>query len=237
MQRVKKTIQNLLWYCFKLKLVRGMSSFELQKVLDLKYGHSLSRITGRPVDANGRPIPWFTYPAIEFISQFSLSEKTIFEWGSGNSSLFFQKRAEKITSIEVDLAWYEYLSPSIDDNNLLLHVKEEHFVDTIDNFKERYDIIIIDSIYRFQCCEKAIKYLKADGVIIFDNSDWHPKSCDFLRKNGFLQIDMHGFGPINNYTWTTSIFFSTCSNFPTLIGRQPMYSLASLNQITDGEHV
>ena len=39
------------------------------------------------VNENNEPIPWFTYPSIQYLDQLDLSEKTIFEWGSGNSSL------------------------------------------------------------------------------------------------------------------------------------------------------
>ena len=33
------------------------------------------------VDRDGNPLPWYTYPAIEYLSQFDYGEKTIFEDG------------------------------------------------------------------------------------------------------------------------------------------------------------
>lgn len=45
------------------------------------------------------------------------------------------------------------------------------------------------------------------GMIIFDNSDWYPRSIEFLRNNlNWIEVDFHGFGPINDYSWTTTIF-------------------------------
>jgi hypothetical protein len=45
------------------------------------------------------------------------------------------------------------------------------------------------------------------GLLIFENSDWYPKTITRLNKQlKWLQVDFAGFGPINNYTWTTSIF-------------------------------
>ena len=32
------------------------------------------------VDKDGNPIPWYTYPAIEYLSQFDYSDKKIFEF-------------------------------------------------------------------------------------------------------------------------------------------------------------
>jgi hypothetical protein len=45
-------------------------------------------------------------------------------------------------------------------------------------------------------------------MIIFDNTDWYPNSTRLIREKGFHQVDFNGFGPINNYCWTTSIFFN-----------------------------
>ena len=59
---------------------------------------------------------------------------------------------------------------------------------------------------RVRCCEQAIAKLKDGAILILDNSDWYPKLCQSLRDSGFVQIDFHGHGPINPYTWSTSFF-------------------------------
>ena len=51
------------------------------------------------VDKDNNPIPWYTYPAIEYLSQFDYSNKEIFEYGCGYSSMFWANRAKKVTSI------------------------------------------------------------------------------------------------------------------------------------------
>ena len=35
------------------------------------------------LDKEGNPIPWYTYPAIEYLSQFDYQDKKIFEFGCG----------------------------------------------------------------------------------------------------------------------------------------------------------
>ena len=52
------------------------------------------------LDRDGNPIPWYTYPAIEYLSQFDYSQKKIFEFGTGYSSMYWAKRAQKVISIE-----------------------------------------------------------------------------------------------------------------------------------------
>ena len=58
------------------------------------------------IDKDGNPIPWYTYPAIEYLSQFDYSQKEIFEFGCGYSSMFWANRAKKVTSIEDNINWF-----------------------------------------------------------------------------------------------------------------------------------
>ncbi len=39
-----------------------------------------------------------------------------------------------------------------------------------------------------------------------DNTDWYPNTGRDLRAAGFWQVDFSGFGPVNDFTWTTSVF-------------------------------
>src|SRR5262245_31531933 len=85
------------------------SSFRAAKILWFSYGHLKSVRAGRSVDAAGRPIPWYTYPAIEYLRQLDLSEKTVFEYGSGNSTLFWAECAARVVTVEDDERWSERL--------------------------------------------------------------------------------------------------------------------------------
>ena len=87
------------------------------QIYEKEWGHGRSRHSRRPVDSNGAPLPWFTYPAIEYIQQLDLSDRVIFEWGSGNSSLFFADRVKQITSVESNREWFETISKEKKDNH------------------------------------------------------------------------------------------------------------------------
>lgn len=174
------------------------------------------------VNKAGEPIPWYTYPAIEFLEQFNIKEKTVFEWGCGNSSLYFSKRVKNITSIEHDADWYQKVAAKLQPNQQLVHEPLEKYPGGIRNFTEKYDIIIVDGQRRFDCVKECQDFLKDDGMIILDNSDWFYVSAAYLKeKLGLIQVDFHGFGPINDYTWTTSIFFTRKFTFPVKNNRQP----------------
>lgn len=186
----------------------GKAAKNLQ-ILLYQQGQLNSFKEGRPVDSQGAPIPWITYPALEFLSQFDYAGANIFEFGSGNSTLFWAGRARNVVSIETDKSWFETLNRDKPSNVQLFHVEDaEQFTESILMINHAFDVIVIDSLkYRYGATINAIKKMTTGGIVIFDNSDWYPNSCRLLREAGLLQIDFHGFGPVNGYTWTTSIFF------------------------------
>lgn len=208
-----------------IKLIKGESEFPFHPfvtIMDNLYGHEQTVVKQIPVDKNGNPIPWFTYPAIDYLEQLDLSSCSVFEWGAGYSSLYFLNRVSKVTSVESSLAWYnkmkEYNNPA---HTLLYHAEDTPgYWESIQMSGETYDVIVIDGVNRDKCIDIAPQFLREGGIIIFDNSDRDPQLCEKLRSAGFNQIDMHGFGPINYYTWTTSLFFTMLSFKPK--GNQPV---------------
>ena len=179
------------------------------KILSQDFGQFKSMRLKQCVDARGNPIPWYTYPAIEYIKQLDLSDKCVFEYGSGNSTLFWSSRCKKLTSVEHDEHWYQQIRNRLPDNvNYHLEQDIQNYVDLINNVDQKFDIIIIDGAHRLNCAEAALLNLKPSGFIILDNSDWMTKASQVLREANLIEVDMSGFGPINNYTWTTSFYFS-----------------------------
>lgn len=72
---------------------------------------------------------------------------------------------------------------------------------------KEFHVIIIAGKYRHECSKNAVKCLSEGGFIILDNSYWYPKTVGILREHGLIQTDFSGFSPVNDYTWTTSLFF------------------------------
>jgi hypothetical protein len=178
------------------------------QLLELKYGHYKSYKSKQSIGNNDQPIPWFTYPSIEYLDQFDFSNKIMLEWGSGNSSLWFCERVKKLFSIEHDKSWFEQVVSNRRANHEINHATDAAYVDQAHRLNQLFDIILIDGIQRSECSDAAIQLLKPDGFIILDNSDRYPDISQKLRDKGFIQVDFHGFGPINEYTWTTSLLLS-----------------------------
>ncbi|HPF12454.1 MAG TPA: hypothetical protein PKW08_13690 [Flavobacteriaceae bacterium] len=176
------------------------------KVLKINYGHEQTVLSKTSIDADGNHLPWFTYPSIEYLNQIDFSSKVMLEWGSGNSSKYFSQRVKEIYSIEHHTEWYEIVKSFQLPNQKLFLVEDDYATLPI-TFKKHFDIILIDGTKRHDCANASFNLLAPGGLIILDNSDRYPDISKQFRDQGFIEVDFHGFGPINEYTWTTSLFF------------------------------
>lgn len=181
------------------------------------------------INKDGHPIPWFSYPAIDFLSQLDISGKDVFEWGCGFSTLYWGARARSVFSVESNLKWIGKIEPRLPANCKIIHttLDIEDYAGKISQFQQ-FDIIIIDGYThtRTTCCEKALQHLKPGGIIILDNSDRCLKSAAILRNAGLIQSDFTGFAPLGAHAQTTTVFFSRDYNFQPLLGYQPHKSVA-----------
>ncbi len=188
------------------------------------------------VDKDGNSIPWYTYPAIEYLSQFDYSTLKIFEFGCGYSSAFWAERALKVVSIEDKTEWFEKWKSEFKYENLDIRWRDEGegYDAAIFEDKEKYDVIVIDGKRRKECAEAAVKALNTGGMIILDDSDRintseeYVQAIKILRAANLLQVDFYGFCPMNCYTKTTSLFFSREWNFASKNKIQPINGWGNL---------
>jgi len=196
------------------------------KILAIDFGQWRTIKEKSCIDREGNFIPWYTYPAIEFLKQFDFSEKSVFEWGSGNSSFFWSIRTKEVISVEDDKKWFDLINNNkLDNQKVILHERKDDYINSILDENKNFDIIIIDGKYRYESSKNAIKCIGKNGLIILDNSDWHPKIVKMLKNHNLIQIDFNGFGPINGYTWTTSIFLRRNFNFKVKYQLKPIGDL------------
>lgn len=191
------------------------------KILGDEYALKKSMIENSCVDKFGNPIPWYTYPAIEYIKQLDFSDKRVFEFGSGNSSLYWASIAKSIVSVEDDKKWFNSILKFKKSNMKMLYKKRgEEYYNSILKEKGTFDVIVVDGNYdREKCCKNALKKLANNGLIILDNTDWasdlkmFADSVKILKEANLIQVDFCGFSPINFYALSTSLFFTRSFDF------------------------
>ncbi len=203
-------------------------------ILSVEFGQYRSIRDLESVDANGQPVPWFCYPAIEYIRQLDLSDKLLFEWGSGNSTRFWAQKCHRVVSVENDEAWHQKMKPLLPANVAYQLVQDlSLYPKAIHEYEEDFDIIVVDGRCRQECVIEALKKLKDDGMVILDNSERYGQTSAMLRAADLIEVDMAGFGPINNYTTTTSFYFRRNIRLKPLHDRQPMFAIGNCQDILD----
>ncbi len=205
------------------------------RILSIDFGQYKTIRDWECIDRDEAPIPWYTYPALEYIKQLDFSEKTLFEHGSGNFTLFWAQRCKQLVSVEDNRKWYDKVRLKLPDA-VAYHLCEEQdaYITSIARHPDKFDLIIVDGSHRYDCAKAAIRHVKEDGLIILDNSDWFEKTSALLRASDFIEVDMAGFGPINGYTWTTSFYFTRNVSLKPAHPRQPMHGVGSLPHSEEG---
>ena len=178
------------------------------RTLLLKRGLLRTQRENASVTADGEPVPWITFPARDYLSQLDFSKASVLEYGGGLSSLWWARRAAHVTTVESDAQWADAVRGKAPENlHLIGPVSLEDYARAPLAEGRVFQVIVVDGKQRKKCAEAALPHLDPEGLLLLDNSDWHPGICAWLRERGMLEVDFHGFGPINDYTWTTSVFF------------------------------
>ena len=150
----------------------------------------------RAVDKKGDPIPWYTYPAIDFLSQRDYRDKSILEFGSGQSTLWWAARAKFVLSMEEDPRWFTETSARVPSNVEIYQVAPE--IEDIEKLVQsrgiKFDVIIIDGGPRRKLVALSFKYLAPQGVIILDNAEGYG-FYEEIKSRECRRIDFFGFAP------------------------------------------
>ena len=176
--------------------------------------------TKQAVDKKGNPIPWCTYPFIKFIEPRLNNNLKIFEFGCGNSTLWYASKVKTITSVEHDREWYELVKKSLPENAKIIYKELKYggaYSKSIFENSDKFNIVIVDGRDRVNCAENAVEALTSDGVIVFDNTErpQYSPALEYLHNKGFKQLDFHGLSPVTAHNNLTSIFYrkDNCLNF------------------------
>lgn len=162
-----------------------------------------------PVDADDQPLPWYSYPAIKFLEKRIQPEWHIFEYGCGNSSIWWSKRVARVLSCEHDKEWHERVTKILPDNATCVYKGASSYAEAASEQTEKFDVVIIDGIERVECARHAAKAVKDGGVIIWDNADRldYAEGYEFLIGLGFKRLGFEGLGPIVMIPTETAIFY------------------------------
>lgn len=201
----------------KQRLLAVLSGTELLATYSLrKYGYLVqagwfeSWRTKRPIDREGKPIPWITYPCLAFLRSRVTPQMEVFEFGCGYSTLWWADRVSKVVCCEHDAEWYANMKNQIGTNvHLEFRQLGPDYAALIEQFPCRFHIVVVDGRDRVSCIRHSVGSLAPDGVLLLDNSErpQYLPGIEFLIHHGFRRLDFEGPGPIVTDRWTTTIFY------------------------------
>jgi len=181
--------------------------------------------------------PWITFPAMRWLASYLRPSMSVFEWGSGGSTLFFARRVARVVSVEYDAVWCEavaarlraqglgnalvqLLPPEPGNDGALYRSSAVEFVgmsfrryvhSVLDYPDGSFDVILVDGRARLGCLVTALPKLKDDGVLILDNSEREDaaEACALLTGPAWTVRHFTGPGPHSAWPvfWRTTAFF------------------------------
>lgn len=166
---------------------------------------------GRVVAADGSPLPWTTYPFIEFIGPRLRPEWHVFEYGAGASTLFYARRVATVTAVEHDAAFAAGLRPQLPGNATLLERARgtPEYIEAVAELATPPEIVSVDGRDRVRCVAAAYTRLARGGVLVLDDTDRakYAPAGQQLAAAGFRRLDFWGFAPGLAERRCTTVFY------------------------------
>ena len=128
------------------------------------------------------------HPAVcpEAVSHFDALVRPsfrVFEFGSGNSTLWFAKRVRSIISVESREAWHHLLVQravelGLENLTILLRPVERDSLESATRYarsileypEEHFQLIFVDGLVRIQCVENAFSRVSDGGYVVVDEA-------------------------------------------------------------------
>jgi hypothetical protein len=164
-----------------------------------------------PVDQGGEPIPWYTYALTAFLEERCPPGLRVFEYGSGNSTLWWAKRASSVVSVEHDAGWVERIGHRLPATVALHQIGHDQagYFEAPKRFGGDFDVVVVDGRRRSECAMTGVECLSGRGVLIFDDSDRdrYQECIGKLRDRGLHEVFFSGMRPFGRESTRSSIFY------------------------------
>ena len=166
----------------------------------------------KPMDRNGNPMPWMNFSIVKLLEEKLNSDLTLFEYGSGYSTLFYARKVKSVVSVEYDENWFNKMRTLVPGNVKLIFRKNDidgEYCRVISSMKDKYDVVIVDGRDRVNCVLQSIPSLSKSGVILLDDSqrEKYQEGIGLAISSGFKSLSVEGLKPTWAGTVRTTILY------------------------------
>lgn len=206
------------------QLARGVRATATALLTPLEFtrrtGHWRSSFYSRAVLANGAPLPWYTYPCIDFLTPRRKLLRSVLEFGAGQSTLWWAAEGAEVVAFEADRGWYEYLRKRVPSNVQLHYVAMESPEQCLHDIRarlagggrERFEAVILDGLYRTELADICTELCDRGGLIVCDDAEGYDIH-GVLGGSGMQRVDFFGFAPGVLLPRCTSIYWRESALF------------------------
>lgn len=165
-------------------------------------GWQRSSAARRSLDANGSPLPWLTYSALEWLSGRMSRIATVLEFGAGGSTLWFARMGAEVTSLEHSRWWIRELSAkNVESSVRVVPVTQDEpgYLQGLERVENKaFDLVLIDGPYRAACARACFDYVGDSSLICLDDSQRpeYEQVITHFHDAGFCSLGFVGFAPI-----------------------------------------
>lgn len=127
---------------------------------------------------------WMQEKEFIMITDVLNDDTVMLEWGSGGSTIAFSSMVSKYYSIEHDEEWYNKIKLELEtsyplndidyrcvkqnkeiDTSQSTYEQFKDYIDAVDDFNTKFDVVFIDGRARRLCAKKVIPYLKPSSIV------------------------------------------------------------------------
>lgn len=168
-----------------------------------------TRVDRAARDVTGNPIPWFTYPAIAFLSARVRPQWKVLEFGAGMGTIWWSRRVAEAHAIEHDERWADLVAGQCTArlDHAMGTSPEAYIAPALGGGP--YDVVIVDGIYRDECLDVALELVTDAGIIILDDAQRAEYRQSILKvlSRGYRSIEFHGPQPVSKHMGCTAVFY------------------------------
>jgi hypothetical protein len=183
-------------------------------------GHWQSSLRSMAVSPSGQPIPWYTYPCLDFLAPRRERIRSVLEFGAGQSTLWWAAQGARVVAFEADGGWFDDLKQRVPSNVDLRFVDASTPESCLRGVREQleelgnplFDAVVVDGLFRTELAALSPSFRAENGVIICDDSEGYEIHA-MLRESGLSRVDFFGFAPGVMLPRSTSIYFSSLELF------------------------
>lgn len=128
--------------------------------------------------STGLVLPWYTKSFLDELVTWDLTGMKVFEYGGGASTIWWNKRAKRVFTVDNNEQIFESLIKHIGKESVMMYTPIENKMQYVNYVYgphgDKFDIIIIDGDpveWRDDCVKPALDCLKPGGKLIIDNWD------------------------------------------------------------------